>query len=410
MSGWAPLRAHLESLRIQHRERRLRDWTPALTPGYVQVEGRTLLDLASNDYLGLGRQCWTADTAADLLRGRLPEPEAGAVLAALTRFGAGASRLVTGNDSVYGVLERQLARLKGREAALVLNSGYAANTGVIPALVGRGDAVFSDALNHASIIDGITLSRAERFVYRHRDLAHLDELLRASSASRKLIVTDALFSMDGTLAPLPELVDLKRRHGAWLMIDEAHTGGVYGAGGAGLAHAQGVSSDVDVLMGTLGKAYGSVGAYIAGDAVLIRFLLNTARPFIFSTGLPPANVAVSLLNVLTAQDMDRERGELQANAAAFRARLLAAGHHLAGSKSQVIPLVMGEDGAALDLAASLQGQGFGAIAIRPPSVPAGTARIRFALNAVHTRADLERCLGTVLECRAGTEELQSVGV
>lgn len=363
------------------------------------MEGRTLLDLASNDYLGLGRKEWTLDTAADLLRSNFPTQEADVVLAALTRFGAGASRLVTGNDPIYGVLERQLAGLKGREAALVLNSGYAANTGVIPALVGKGDAVFSDALNHASIIDGITLSRAERHVYRHRDLTHLDQLLQACSAPRKLIVTDALFSMDGTLAPLAELVALKRRYGAWLMIDEAHTGGVYGGGGAGLAHAQGVSGDVDVLMGTLGKAYGSVGAYIAGDTVLIRYLLNTARPFIFSTGLPPANVAVSLLNVLTAQGMDAARRELQANAANFRARLLAAGHGLAGSESQVVPLVVGEDGAALDLAASLQAEGFGAIAIRPPSVPAGTARIRFALSAAHTWSDLERCLGAVVDGR-----------
>jgi len=300
---------------------------------------------------------------------------------------------------VNALLERELADLKGQQAALLFGSGVAANTGVIPALVGRGDAVFSDALNHASIIDGARLSRADVHVYPHRDLHTLERQLQESRAPRKLIVTDALFSMDGTLAPLQDLVALKRRSGAWLMIDEAHSGGVIGAQGAGLAHAQGVTADIDVLMGTLGKAYGSVGAYVAGDRTLIRYLLNTARSFIFTTGLPPANMAVSLLNVLHARGMDGARRALHANAARFRQALTLAGHDLAGSESHVVPVVLGGEQPTLARAAQLREQGFAAVAIRPPTVPDGRARVRFALNAAHTWDALQACLDAL---HAGT--------
>ncbi len=400
--SWEPLKAHLYDLSRQNRERTLRDWTPGERPGTVQVDGRTLLDLASNDYLGLAQHIWTPESAAALLEGHLGAAEGGAedraaVLSAMTRFGAGASRLITGNDPVYGVLERALARLKGQQAALVFGSGVAANMGTIPALVGPGDAVFSDALNHASIIDGVRLSRAQCHVYPHRDLAALDAQLRVSAAPRKLIVTDALFSMDGTLAPLAELVALKRKHSAWLMVDEAHSGGVYGDLGAGLAQAAGVSGQIDISMGTFGKAYGSVGAYIAGDAVLIRYLLNTARTLTFTTGLPPSSLAVSVLNLLFSQQMDSERAALRANAAAFREGLTTLGADTAGSESQIVPMLTFEDEAALSHAASLQASGFGAVAIRTPTVPAGTARIRFALNAAHRWPDLQACLDAVAE-------------
>ena len=386
------LHARLDTLAAQQRERRLYDWTADPEPGYVRSGGKRLLDLASNDYLGLSRQSWTPDSVHDFLVG---DPIENVVQDALTRFGAGAARLINGNHPVYGLLERELARLKGREAALLFNSGVSANSGVIPALVGRGDAVFSDELNHASIIDGVRLSRAETHIFPHRDLTALERHLAASRAPHKLIVTDALFSMDGTLAPLPELVALKKKYGAWLMVDEAHTGGVYGAGGAGLAQAQGVSSAVDVLMGTLGKAYGSVGAYIAGDAVLIRYLLNTARTFIFTTGLPPANVAVSLLNVRRAQAMDAERQTLHAHAARFRAALAGAGFDLAGSESQVVPAVLGAEDLTLTRAAALRDRGYGAVAIRPPTVAPGSARLRFALSSVHRWEDLAGCLGAL---------------
>lgn len=390
------LQTRLDTLAAQHRERRLLDWTPDPEPGYVRCGDRRLLDLASNDYLGLSRQRWTPDAAHEFLSGTDLQAHEHVVQDALTRFGAGAARLISGNHPVYGLLERELARLKGREASLVFNSGMAANSGVIPALVGRGDAVFSDELNHASIIDGVRLSRAETHVFPHRDLAALERQLAASRAPHKLIVTDALFSMDGTLAPLSELVALKKKYGAWLMVDEAHTGGVYGPGGAGLACAQGVASEVDVLMGTLGKAYGSVGAYIAGDATLIRSLLNAARTFIFTTGLPPANVAVSLLNVRRAQAMEAERARLHANAARFRAALAGAGLDLAGSGTQVVPVVLGAEDLTLARAARLREQGYAAVAIRPPTVAPGSARVRFALSSVHRWDDLAGCLSGVL--------------
>lgn len=404
--SWQPLEARLDGLHRQNRERTLRDWTPGLRPGTVQVGGRTLLDLASNDYLGLARQVWTPERAAALLDGHLGAAEGGAadtaaVLSAMTRFGAGASRLITGNDPAYGVLERSVARLKGQQAALVFGSGVAANMGTIPALVGPGDAVFSDALNHASIIDGIRLSRARCHVYPHRDLDTLDAQLRVSAAPRKLIVTDALFSMDGTFAPLAELAALKRKYGAWLMVDEAHSGGVYGDLGAGLAQAAGVSGQIDVSMGTFGKAYGSVGAYIAGDAVLIRYLLNTARTLTFTTGLPPSSLAVSVLNLLLSQQMDSQRAALQTNAAAFRDQLTSSGADTAGSESQIVPLLTHDDVSALSHAASLQASGFGAVAIRPPTVPAGTARIRFALSAAHSWPDLQACLDAVPALNSG---------
>ncbi|MBZ9713321.1 aminotransferase class I/II-fold pyridoxal phosphate-dependent enzyme [Deinococcus multiflagellatus] len=393
--SWAVLEERLGALQAAHRERTLHDWTPDPQPGYVRVNGARLLDLASNDYLGLSRRAWTPETAQAALRGHLLPAELEVVLDALTRYGAGAARLINGNHPVYALLERELADLKGTQAALVFGSGLAANLGVIPALVGRGDAVFSDALNHASIIDGVRLSRAQTHIYPTRDLAALEAQLRASPAPRKLIVTDALFSMDGTLAPLPELVALKRRYGAWLMVDEAHTGGVYGPQGAGLAHAQGVGGEIDVLMGTLGKAYGSVGAYIAGDEVLIRYLLNAARTFIFTTGLPPANIAVGLLNVLQARSMDAERRTLQGHAARFRRALTAQGLDTAGSESQVVPVVLGAEDVTLRRAAELRAQGFGAVAIRPPTVAPGSTRIRFALSAAHEWADLERCVAAL---------------
>lgn len=398
--NWNVLEEKLAQMQANHRERTLRDWRPDPQAGYVWADGERLLDLASNDYLGLARQVWTTDTAADFL-GRAPYTQQ--VLDAMPRFGAGASRLITGNDPIYGVLERELAHLKGQEAALVFSSGMAANSGVIPALVGRGDAVFSDELNHASIIDGVRLSRAESHIFAHRDLAQLERQLASSTAPNKLIVTDAMFSMDGTLAPLPELVELKRKYGAWLMVDEAHTGGVYGAAGAGLAHELGVAADIDVLMGTLGKAYGSVGAYIAGQRVLIRYLLNAARTFVFTTGLPPATVAVSLLNLLKAQGMDSERQRLRANASRFRAKLQARGYDLAGSESQVVPVVLGAEAAALATASYLREQGYGAVAIRPPTVAPGSARIRFALSSVHHWDDLAGCL-TALDTHAALTE------
>lgn len=397
MSRWDALKADLAARDAQGRRRALRVSEPA-RPGYVRLNGTELLDLASNDYLGLARRGWSAGEAEELLERHVFTPrEIDTVLQAMARHGAGASRLVTGHGGAHALLEREIARLKGTEAALVFTSGYTANTGAITALVRRGDAVFSDELNHASIIDGALLSRADRHVYPHRDAARLAQQLAASSAERKLVVTDAVFSMDGTVARTRDLVELKNRHGAWLMLDEAHSGGVYGKHGAGLAHEAGLAARVDVLMGTFSKAYGTVGAYVAGDQILIDHLLNTARSFIFTTGLPPAVTAVTLLNVLAARGMHEERARLRANAAHFRSTLERAGHFLAGSESHIVPLVVGSDVEAVRVARELQARGLAAVAIRPPSVPPGSARIRFALNSDHTREDVERALHVILD-------------
>src|SRR5512139_2667675 len=261
----------------------------------VEVGGRRLVNLCSNDYLGL---------AADPRLRR-----AAAEAAEAEGAGSGASRLVAGDLPIHGRLERALAVFEGTEAALLFNSGYHANAGVPPALVGRGDAIFSDLLNHASIIDGCLLSRAELVRYRHLDAGELADLLAASKARRKLVATDAVFGMDGDAAPLRELADLCERHGAMLYVDEAHAAGVLGDTGAGLAEALGVTERVDVHMGTLGKALGAFGAYVAGSRRLVDLLVSKARTFVFTTALPPAacGAALAALDVLRDEPARRER-------------------------------------------------------------------------------------------------------
>lgn len=370
----------LVALGAQSRLRALKEarW---LADGWIEREGRRQLNLASNHYLGLDP--WlTEERFAKLQSECVAAGEAG------IRMGSGASRLVVGHDPAHAMLERELAAYKEREAALVFSSGYMANLGVISALVGRYDAVFSDRLNHASIVDGIQLSRAQHIRYPHRDLERLEYALKRSDARRKLIVTDAVFSMDGTIAPLAELVDLKERYGALLMVDEAHSGGVYGAGGRGLCHAQEWSSRVDVVMGTFGKAFGAEGAYIAADETLVRFLVNKARTLIFSTGLPPMMAALLRQRLREVTAADAARAALLQHAKLFRARLQQAGLHTGDGESHIVPVLVGSDSAAMRISAALSEQGIAAVAIRPPTVPEGTARIRFTPMAVHRREQL----------------------
>lgn len=378
--NWKHLQEKMQLIKEQGRERILQDWLPDKEAGYLWSEGRRLLDLASNDYLGLARQPVDFEGA----RAWLSDSEYDVVADALRRSGGGASRLITGNHPVYGLLEREIAQLKGKEAALVFGSGVCANLGILPALVGKGDVIFSDELNHASLIDGMRLSRAQVVVYPHRDMQALENALQTCHASQKIIVSDALFSMDGTLAPVAELVELKKKYNAYLMLDEAHTGGVYGKEGAGWAHACGLADQVDVLMGTLSKAYGSLGGYVAGDDILIRYLTNAARTFIFTTGLPPSVVGTSLLNVRQSRTMDEQRAALHLRAAAFRLALQQAGLETAGSVSQVVPVVLGSEEKTLTAAQQLREAGYAGVAIRPPTVPQGASRIRFALGAVHS--------------------------
>lgn len=377
----------LAELEAQSRLRALKEarW---LDNGWIERDGRRQLNLASNHYLGLDP--WLTEERFAMLK-----HECAALGEAGIRVGSGASRLVAGHDPAHAQLERELALYKEREAALVFSSGYMANVGVISALVGRHDAVFSDRLNHASIVDGIQLSRAEHVRYPHRDLERLEYALKRSRAKRKLIVTDAVFSMDGTLAPLAELVALKERYGALFMVDEAHSGGVFGAGGRGLCHAQEWSSRVDVVMGTFGKAFGAEGAYIAADQTLVRYLVNKARTLIFSTGLPPMMAALLRQRLREVIAADAARATLLQHAKRFRERLQQAGLRTGDGNSHIVPVLVGSDRAAVRISAALSEQGIAAVAIRPPTVPEGTARMRFTPMAIHRQEDLLAAADTI---------------
>jgi glycine C-acetyltransferase/8-amino-7-oxononanoate synthase len=354
-----------------HRRLRLID---GLQGPKVTLDGEPVLLLCSNNYLGLADHPQVRAAAAD----------------AAMRWGAGAgaSRLISGNMTPHRLLEQRLAGFKGFEAALLYGSGYLANTGTIAALAPRGTVVFSDELNHASIVDGCRLARAETFVYRHRDLEHLAWGLRRARGHASLIVTDGVFSMDGDVAPLEGLVRLARDHGCRLMVDEAHATGSLGPGGRGSVAAAGLTSEVDVVVGTLGKALGSYGAYACADAELIEFLLNTARPFIFSTAPPPPAMAAAQVALEILEAEPRRVELLRTNAAALREALAAEGLPAGGSQTQIVPVAIGEAGPAMALSERILEGGVFAQGIRPPTVPEGSSRLRFTVMATHQEADL----------------------
>jgi len=371
------LAAALDRLDAAGLRRRLRPLASA-SDAEVLVDGRRMLLLSSNNYLGLATH---------------PALRAAAI-AATERWGcsAGASRLIAGDFDLHAAVEAKLARFKGTEAALLFPSGYQANVGAITALVGRGDHVFSDALNHASIIDGCRLSRATVHVYPHRDVRILEaQLAAAPTAGRRLIVTDSVFSMDGDRAPLPELVALAEAYHSSLLVDEAHATGVLGPGGAGLAAADGVTARIAVHVGTLGKALGGAGAYVAGSRALVDWLANRARSFVYTTGLAPAAVAAAgaALDVVAAEP--ERRAAVLANAVRLRAGLRACGLAVDGD-THVIPVLVGDNARAVAFADALRARGVLAQAIRPPTVPDGTARLRVTPMATHTAAHLDRVL------------------
>lgn len=341
---------------------------------WVTVDGRRALLLCSNNYLGLANHPALADAAARAAR------EYG--------VGAGASRLISGSLPLHTELETRLAALKHAEAALLFPSGYHANIGAITALVGRGDAVFSDALNHASIIDGCRLSGATVHVYPHADTAALGRALAAADARRRLIVTDSVFSMDGDHAPLAEICTLAERHDALTMVDEAHATGVFGATGAGLVEALGLHDRVTVQMGTLGKALGCAGAFVAGRRDLVDVLVNRARSFIYTTALAPpiAGAALAALD-LVAREPER-RTRLLRTSADFRSRLAALGLEVAPGEGPIVPVIIGDSDAAMRWSQALLEAGVFVQAIRPPTVPRGTARLRATLMATFDDADL----------------------
>lgn len=351
----------------------------------VVVDGRDVMLLCSNNYLGLANHPCLKEAA----------------IKAVERYGtgSGAARLVSGNMELHEALERRIAEFKGTESALVFNSGYAANTGIIPALVGRGDIIFSDRLNHASILDGAVLSRARLVRYPHNDTVELRRLLELAPAGcRRLIVTDGVFSMDGDIAHLSELVSLKMEFGAVLMVDDAHATGVLGAGGHGTAELCGVAGGVDIHMGTLGKGLGSFGAYAAAGREMIDYLVNRARSFIFSTSLPPAALAASLaaIDLVDSPEGVALRERLSSNTVLFREILDNAGFNTLGSETQIVPVFVGEAGKAMEFTARLLEHGIFVQGIRPPTVPAGTSRLRCTVMATHAEQELEQAAEAIV--------------
>lgn len=344
----------------------------------VRLNGREVLNLSSNNYLGLANHPALKEAARE----------------ALDRYGcgSGASRLISGNMTAHEELERRIARFKGTEAALVFNSGYQANVGIIATLVEKDDVVLSDQLNHASIIDGCRLSRAAVSVYRHCDMDHLASLLEeAPAAARKLIATESIFSMDGDIAPLQEIVALAERHGAMVMVDEAHATGVRGPDGAGVVAELGLGDRVLVQMGTLGKALGAFGAYVAGAAKLKDLLVNRARSFIFTTSLPPVVLAMAAAAVELVKEEPERQCALQRNTRRLRDGLEQLGYAVGGS-TQIIPVMVGEEQPCMQLAAHLLEAGFYVQGIRPPTVPPGTSRLRVTTMSTHTTEQMDQAL------------------
>ena len=343
------------------------------------IDDRQVINFSSNNYLGLANH--------PALRAAAKE--------AIDRYGcgSGASRLISGNMTLHEELEDKIAELKGTEGALVFNSGFQANTGVIPVLVGKGDVILSDALNHASIIDGCRLSRSEVVVYGHCNMDQLELALKqAPVRGRKLIVTESLFSMDGDEAPLADIVSLAEKYGATVMVDEAHATGVYEPNGAGLVAKLGLGDRILIQMGTLGKALGGFGAYIAGTRSLRELLINRCRSFIFTTSLPPAVMAISIAALDLVKKEPQRRRELRENSEQLRDGLKALGFILGDSRSQILPLMVGDATRCMQLSELLLENGVFAQGIRPPTVPVYTSRLRITLMATHTPEQINQAL------------------
>ena len=357
----------------------------------TEIDGRPLVNFSANDYLGLATDERVIEAASR---------------AARDGWGAGASPLVTGRSEWHARLEQKLAQLEGAEAALLFPTGFAANAGVVPALVDRGDAIFADAKNHASLIDGCRLARAERHVYPHNDADALSELLRKSTGyRRRLIVTDSLFSMDGDLAPIDRLAELAVEHDAMLLVDEAHATGVWGPSGRGVVEhfAQRrpqIEQAAIIRTGTLSKALGSLGGFVCGSQKLIDWLANRARSYIFSTAAPAATAAAALAALEIVEQQPERRTMLLARAARLRESLRAAGWNPGNSTSQIVPIVIGDADRTMRLAAGLREAGLLVPGIRPPSVPEGESLLRVSLCHGHTDEHIAQLLGALQGLRS----------
>jgi 8-amino-7-oxononanoate synthase len=350
---------------------------------HIMVDGKSYLSFCSNDYLGLANH---PQLIAALQQG-----------AQQHGVGAGAAHLVSGHGATHHQLENELAAFVGKPAALLFSTGYMANLGVVQALVGKGDTVFADKFNHASLNDAMQLSRAAVKRYRHNDMAQLVQLLKQARSGRKLVITDAVFSMDGDLAPLPELLVLCEQHDAWLLIDDAHGFGVLGEQGRGsLAHF-GIASKRAICMATLGKAAGVFGAFVAAEQVVIDTLINHARSYVYTTATPPALASTLLESLQLIANGDELRCHLQRLIAQLRSGLRSLPWSVMPSATAIQPLLVGGNQAALNLSAGLRERGIWVAAIRPPTVPQGTARLRITLSAAHRAADVTRLIESLHE-------------
>jgi 8-amino-7-oxononanoate synthase len=383
----------LDALRQHALLRRRKVADTACQPETV-VDGKPVLAFCSNDYLGLAADPQIAGAMADAARDH--------------GVGSGASHLISGHHRLHEQLEAALARFTGMGRSLTFSTGYMANLALVTSLVGRGDAVFSDTLNHASLIDACRLSRAEIHRYPHRDSALLDALLASSDARRKLVVTDAVFSMDGDIAPLPELLAICEQHDALLVIDDAHGFGVLGADGRGSLSHFGLASPRIVYMATLGKAAGVAGAFVAGSASLIEWLLQKGRTYIFTTAAPPAIAAAQSKAVELIEHGEQRRAHLNALIAQFRKQLVLRRWSLLESRTPIQPLLIEGNEETLEVAARLMDEGLWVPAIRPPTVPANTARLRISFSAAHTEAHVERLVDALQRAETGVANQMTV--
>jgi len=375
----------LKEIRNAGLYRRLRRVENGQGPALL-LDGREVINFSSNNYLGIANHPALASAAKE----------------AIDRYGcgSGASRLISGNMTLHEELENQLAEFKGTEAALVFNSGFQANTGILSTLAGEGDAILSDELNHASIIDGCRLSRAKTIVYVHCDLGQLEEALKqAGSCRRKLIVTETIFSMDGDEAPLTGIVELAEKYDAAVMVDEAHATGIFGPGGAGVVSKLGLVDRVLVQMGTLGKALGGFGAYVAGSQALRDLLINRCRSFIFTTSLPPAIMAMAMAAIDLVEGEPERREALWDNCRLLSDGLKKMGFSLGEIQSPILPLIIGDADKCMQFSEQLLERGVFAQGIRPPTVPLGTSRLRITLMATHTREHIQIALDAFKEVK-----------
>lgn len=367
-----------EELRKLDSSDLLRKLYPCLPyEGEIAIDGDSLINFSSNNYLNLSQEESVIKSAQQHLE----------------KYGTGsqASRLITGTFPIHEDLEKRLAEFKNKEAALIFGSGFLTNVGVISALASRDDTVFADKLCHASIMDGIILSRAQLKRFKHNNVDHLEELLNSySGKGKKIVITESVFSMDGDIAPLKDICNIAQKYNAVVIVDEAHSTGIFGNCGNGLVNELGMKDSVNITMGTFSKAFGSYGGYVACSKDMKSYLVNKARSFIYTTSLPPAVIG-SVIGALEYLQSHRELGkELLAKSDRFKSMLAEAGLNVGNSGSQIIPVIVGENDKALSFANLLKERGIKVNAIRPPTVPAGTARLRFSITRKHSEDQLKK--------------------